>query len=171
MRRKHLLIGNTTFVLQILQTMPKIEAHEEAATRNQTVLSNLLKNYDTSPDDFASWVVTVAFYKALHLVEGIFYMDGMLSQEKRPFHSKDHKERNQRLKDIKKFGHIWKNYRPLFEASMVARYLFDPNSGAEQANLNTYLSGNSVYGQFINHHLRQIEKSFDVKKADYSQCK
>jgi len=45
--------------------MPKIEAHEEAVTRNQTVLDCLLQNYSNSPDDFAPWAVTVAFYKAV----------------------------------------------------------------------------------------------------------
>jgi len=91
----------------------------------------------------------------------------MLSLKNCPFHSKDHKERNQRLKNIKRFGHIWKNYRPLFVASMVARYLFDPDTGKEHISLNAYLSGDSVHSKFINHHLRQIEKSFEAKKADY----
>ena len=141
--------------------MPNFEAHEEAANRNQKVLNCLLENYDHSPDDFAHWVIAVAFYKALHLVEAIFYTDG--------FHSTDHRERNQRLKDVKKFGHIWKHYRPLFEASMVARYLVNPHSGTDQTDLNTYLSDTAIRSQFINHHLRQIEKTFDAKKADYKQ--
>jgi len=147
--------------------MPNLEAHEEAATRNQTVLDCLLMNYDSSPDDFAHWVITVAFYKALHLVEGIFYMDGLLSHEKRPFHSKEHKERNQRLKNIKRFEHLWKHYRPLFEASMVARYLYDPHSDMEQTDLSTYLSGNSIRHKFIEHYLHQIEKSFEARKIEY----
>jgi hypothetical protein len=147
--------------------MPKIEAHEEVAIRNQIVLDCLLENNNTSPSEFAPWAVTVAFYKALHLVEGIFYIDG-LQHEKRPFHSKDHKERNQRLKSIKKFGHIWKHYRPLFAVSMIARYLFDPDTGTDQIDLDAYLPGNSVRSTFINHHLRQIEKSFESKKADFA---
>ena len=51
---------------------------------------------------------------------------------------------------------------------MVARYLFDPNTGTDQPNLNEYLSDNSVQSKFINHHLRQIEKSFEAKKANYA---
>ena len=146
--------------------MPTLEAHEEAAIRNQTVLDCLLVNYDRSPDDFANWVITVAFYKALHLVEGIFYMEG-----NRPLHSKEHKERNQRLKNTKRFEHLWKHYRPLFEASMVARYLYDPSTDTDQTDLNTYLSGNSIRSKFIDHYLRQIEKTFDAKKAEYETRK
>jgi len=140
--------------------MPNFEGHEAAAARNQKVLDCLLENYDSSPDDFAHWVIAVAFYKALQLLEGIF------SCEKQPFHSKDHQERNRRLKEIKKYEHLWRHYRPLFEASMVARYLVLPNSGADQTDLNTYLSGTSIRGKFINHCLRQIEKSFATIKAD-----
>ena len=143
--------------------MPNFEGHEEAATRNQKVLDCLLENYDHSPDDFAHWVIAVAFYKALHLVEGIF------SQEPQPFHSKDHQERNRRLKDVKKYEHLWRHYRPLFEASMVARYLVAPNSGTAQLDLNAYLSGASIRGKFVNHYLRQIENTFATVKADYKK--
>lgn len=147
--------------------MPDLKAHEEAATRNQVVLDCMVANHDLAPDDFAPWVVTVAFYKALHLVEGIFYIDGLTSNEKRPIHSKDHAERNGLLKTVKNFQHLWRNYRPLWEASMVARYLFDPKTDMEQTDLSAYLSGDSIRSKFINHYLCQIEKSFSVKKTDY----
>jgi len=140
--------------------MPNFEGHEEAAARNQKVLDCLLENYDHSPDDFAHWVIAVAFYKALHLIEGVF------SQEQQPFHSKDHQERNRRLKEVKKYGHLWRHYRPLFEASMVARYLVAPNSAEDQTDLSTYLSGTSIRSKFINHYLRQIEHAFATAKAD-----
>ena len=143
--------------------MPNFEAHETAATRNQKVLDCLLENYEHSPDDFAHWVVTVAFYKALHLVEGIF------SQEEQSFHSKDHSDRNRRLKNVKKYEHLWRYYRPLFEASMVARYLVVPYSEADQMDLNAYLSGASIQVKFINHYLRQIENTFATIKAEHEK--
>jgi len=147
--------------------MPDLKSHQEAATRNQTVLDCLLENYDGSPDNFAPWVVTVAFYKALHLVEGIFYADGLSSKEKRGFHSKDHQERNQRLRKDNKYKHLWKHYRPLWEASIVARYLFDVDTGTDQTDLNAYLSGTDIRSKFIGHYLRQIEKSFDGRIKEY----
>jgi len=137
--------------------MPNFEVHEAAVARNQKVLDCLLEHDEHSPSDFAHWVITVAFYKALHLVEAAF------SREKRSFHSADHYERNQRLKSIKKYEHIWKHYRPLFEESLVARYLVASNS---ETNFNTYLSGSSVRTTFIDHHLRQIENSCATMKAD-----
>jgi hypothetical protein len=143
--------------------MPDLISHQEAATRNQIVLNCLLTNYDNSPNDFVHWVITVAFYKALHLVEGIFYVDGLTSKEKRAFHSKDHQERNQRLKSNKRFEHLWRHYRPLWEASMVARYLFDVHSGRDQTDLQAYLPEDSIRSKFIGHHLKQIEKTFEVK--------
>jgi len=140
--------------------MPNFEVHEAATLRNQKVLDCLLENDDHSPDDFAHWEITNAFYKALHLVEALF------SQAKRPFHSKDHQERNRRLRDIKKYEHIWKHYRPLFETSMAARYSVDPSTGKDLLDLNAYLSGRSTRAKFIDHHLRQIENSYAAMKAD-----
>lgn len=140
--------------------MPNFEVHETAAARNQNVLDCLLENYAHSPNDFAHWVLTVAFYKALHLVETIF------SQETQPFHSKDHHERNQRLKNIKKYEHIWRHYRLLLDASMAARYLVVPHSGEDLTDLDAYLSGDSIHAKFINHSLRQIENSFAAVKEE-----
>ena len=50
--------------------MPSKEAHLTAAKRNQATIDYLLAG-----DEHLPWVVTVAFYKALHLVEAVFAAD------------------------------------------------------------------------------------------------
>ena len=68
----------------------------------------------------AEWVATIAFYKAVHVVEAVF--DAHLKQ-----HSHGHDSRIETLKSPI-FHALFTPYRPLFGASLVARYLEDSSS-------------------------------------------
>lgn len=100
--------------------MPSKEAHVAVAKRNQATLDFLLGG-----DDHLPWVVTVAFYKALHIVEAVFAADRHSPMP----HTDDHKVRNRLLKTTNRYAQLWRMYRPLWDASLVARYLrVDDNS-------------------------------------------
>ena len=81
------------------------EAHLNKAKTNQAFL-------ETIPDEFSDWLGIVAFYTAVHLVEAMFARQGA------PSH--DHAHRNRRLK--RQHPAIWRNFRPLYNASNLLRY-------------------------------------------------
>ena len=81
------------------------DAHLKKAQTNQAFL-------ETIPDEFSDWLAIVAFYKAVHLVESIFARQGTPSN--------NHTQRNKRLK--RHYPEIWKNFRPLYNASILLRY-------------------------------------------------
>src|SRR3990172_8898931 len=95
--------------------MPSKDAHLAAARENQDVIDYLCLQVDKFP----GWIATVAFYKALHVVEALFAVDGTGSGG----HTDRHEDRNRLLKKTSRYQHIWKSYRPLYQASLIARYL------------------------------------------------
>jgi hypothetical protein len=80
--------------------------HKEKADHIQEFLNSI----DSAR--FPDWVVTAAFYKAVHLVEMLFATHGR--------HSDNHRDRHDTLK--RSFREIWKQYRPLYALSRRARY-------------------------------------------------
>jgi hypothetical protein len=126
--------------------MPNELDHIKAANHNQEVIEALLPRLN----DFADWITIIAFYKALHIVEAVF----ATGKEPSMRHGIDHNMRAQILKTTNKYKHIWANYRPLYNASMVARYLEDPS-----CNFNVYLTPQQVRNSILNDHLHRIENS------------
>lgn len=127
--------------------MPSETAHLALADRNHAVIEHLLQQ----PDECAEWVVTVTFYKALHLVEALFAHDGA-------GHGQSHERRDQLLKANRRYSHIYRHYRPLWAASVVARYLQDPQ-GKDYCNFSDYLPVDKVKAEILHHRLRKIEQS------------
>lgn len=94
--------------------MPSKQAHVTAAKSNQAAIDYLLKE-----DTHLAWVVTIAFYKALHTVEAL-----LASGSESVKHFDEHKTRNKFLKSDHRYSQIWKMYRPLFEASLVLKQVY-----------------------------------------------
>lgn len=124
--------------------MPTQEAHVKAANANRKTLDFLTERVE----DHSRWVVTVAFYTALHVVEAVLAQDGI--------HQDDHKRRHHYLKSNRKYQHIWKHYQPLFNDSLVARYLTCDESGVTFSDFSQYMSPDDIVQQHIKHHLKQI---------------
>lgn len=129
--------------------MPSRESHLALAERNQRTLDYLLKECDTH----SAWVATVAFYKALHLVEATF-----TSNPDPHKHHHNHESREAYLKRTARYKHIWSFYRQLLSASLVARYLENRNA-SEISSFAEYLSPDEVRGKVVGHWLKQIEAS------------
>lgn len=90
--------------------------HIELANRNHETLLYLAKDAAAHGE----WLATVAFYKAVHIVEAVF--DATIGH-----HSNGHDARIDTLKHPK-FADLFKAYRPLYAASLVARYLEDSSA-------------------------------------------
>ena len=129
--------------------MPSRDAHLRLAEANQKAIDYLLLQYKK----FSDWITTVAFYKALHLVEALFAKEGR--------HGQSHERRERILKTERKYQHIYKHYYPLLEASLVARYLEDREKG-EYGSFSEYLAPDEVKTEILNYRLKNIERS--VKK-------
>lgn len=98
------------------------------------------------------WVVTVAFYKALHIVEAVFIAD-----KKSPIkHADDHSQRNDVLKRHNRYQHLWKHYRPLWNDSLIARYLQGNKEVDTYCGFADYMSLSEVEKKHLDHHLVQI---------------
>ena len=128
--------------------MPSEAAHIDHAIHNQAVIDLLVPQLQEFPD----WVATVAFYKALHIVEAVF------SNDKGIGHEHSHEDRENRLKRNKSYEHIWRNYRPLWAASMVARYL-ERRGGQQYSSFSQYMLPTKVEHKLLRHHLRQVQQS------------
>jgi len=123
-------------------------SHIDQALHNQTVIDSLaLPN-----SDMWDWVTTIAFYKALHLVEAVF------SNDKEIGHGINHENREKWLKTKPKYQQIAKYYRPLWAASMIARYLQDEH-GKFFNCFSDYLPPDKVKSDILNHYLHQVQKA------------
>ncbi len=91
--------------------------HIELANRNHDALLLLMEHAEQHPE----WVVIVAFYKAVQIVEAAL-------ANHRGYDSNSHDRRIEQLKRPE-FKEIFRAYRPLFGASLIARYLEDSTPG------------------------------------------
>jgi len=128
--------------------MANEEAHVRLALRNQATIDHLR----TDAPKYSEWITTVAFYKALHIVEAVFFRNG-------GNHGTDHEDRARRLKEAR-YSHIWKHYRPLWAASTVARYLQDTIQRSGSFNsFAEYMPAGDVDRLILNHYLHQVQQS------------
>jgi hypothetical protein len=134
--------------------MPNETSHLSLANHNQDLLDKLVGEIDEFPD----WVATVAFYKALHVVEAVFACENPAR------HGADHPSRERILKMDSKYAHIYRHYRVLYAASMVARYMQD-----SQTDFTSYLSPQQVIDTLLKHRLHEVEKSAAKKLRNPDQ--
>lgn len=117
--------------------------HIACADRTQLTIGHLLQNKAVH----SPWIATAAFYKAVHIVEAVFYNDSAVR------HTSDHDRREQALKNARKYAHIYTNYSILKRASTNARYLSECDS------FDDYISPEKVIAKLLKHHLHQLETS------------
>jgi hypothetical protein len=94
--------------------MPQKDNHVYQAVHNLEVLCHLSVN-----PNFADWMVTVACYSCIHLIEALLAIED--ASKARTIHSTGHSERNLVLQTA--YPTVWKKFRPIYDASLVARYL------------------------------------------------
>ena len=93
--------------------MPSKDSHLRIVHENTAAINWVRQAQPPMPQ----WVVTIAFYKALHIIEAVFAAD-----KKSPIrHADDHAQRNDVLRREPRYSHLWKHYRPLWNDSLIAR--------------------------------------------------
>jgi len=91
--------------------MPDPQAHLRQARHNRDLIDTL----DPATTRFLDWIVTVAFYVALHRVEAWFAGKGL--------HFEDHTQRDDWLSKAKELRRsVWPRYKELEFQSRQARY-------------------------------------------------
>ena len=90
--------------------MPTAQLHLDKQSRTELARSDLEQSQN-SPQH-ADWIVTLAFYRALHAVDSYF--------AKLNIHPQGHRDRNQHVQNH--LGSIHKRYFALYTASIKARY-------------------------------------------------
>jgi len=135
--------------------MASASDHIALANRNHDALCALLPNAAQHPE----WIATIAFYKAVHVVEAVFALD---SSE----HSYSHDDRIERLKRPA-FHDLFMHYRPLYAASVIARYLEDSVSKKldpsvtltkRYKSFTCYMPAESVVKRLLRHRLKPLEE-------------
>jgi RNase P protein component len=127
--------------------MPGQQDHEILARENLKALQFIR----TRVDDFPQWATIIAFYSALQVVEALFANEGV--------HSDQHTDRNHRLKSEKRYQHIWKHYRDLWNDSLIARYMEDAARSRHGPLFAVYLTDARVEQTHVRHNLAQVIKS------------
>ena len=130
--------------------MPSESDHLALAAHNQETVDFLL----TGGDRFPVWVVTVVFYKALHLVDAMLdRLDGK--------HGVDHRTRNTILRANRRYLNVLKHYNAIKEASVVARYLHDQGSSHSYRTFADYCPAQRVKSEYVDGRLKELQKSID----------
>lgn len=123
--------------------------HVVLANKNHDCLLQLAGN----PVAFPEWVTTVAFYKAVHVVEAVF------ANELR-YHSTSHDSRQRRLKTEPKLKAIFTDFQALMTASRIARYL-EASSGKMTTRFKTFTDAipvPDVMDQLVYKRLYRVEQ-------------
>jgi hypothetical protein len=141
---------------------PVVGQNLDLANRTQASIKCLLAD----GPHHGPWIATMAFYKAVHVVEAVFLrLDG--GPRKR---SSSHDDRDNRLRRDTRFAHILKAYRPLFNASLVARYL--SSDGQAYPDFEAYMPASTVLSELIHNRLHQVEESASrlVPDLKFDRC-
>ena len=105
---------------------------------NRAFLSTIQPAY---PD----WLVTVAFYVALHAVDALLTYDNVAGVT-------SHSARNETLLRTNKYLAVRKCYMPLYDLSQTVRYLADPTK---------WVPASEIEKNIINRLIYPIEKSVE----------
>ena len=121
----------------------KREGHLKKASENLNQLNKMIDDSNPSSD----WIITVAFYRALHLLEA-----GAIGKPPKAGIPKveNHEARREYVKRTRSTKDIWKNYLKLDRASRTARY--DVDGSMEKYELDV------IQDKLLNTDLRAIEQ-------------
>lgn len=120
--------------------------HIKLANRNDAALKLLM----ASPSH-PEWVVTIAFYKAVHIVEAVF-------DHTKGWHSTSHDQRLNSLKSLTVFKPIFKPFRSLYGLSRIARYLVD-SSGRGYGSFADAMPDSDVDAKVVQGFLKTVENN------------
>ncbi len=124
---------------------PSEANHLTLANKNHDALQHLMSD----PQKYAEWIATVAYYKAVQVVEAV-----LANRGKRSCSHVD------RLAQVKKIGRpdLHRHLRAMWAASSVARYLYDNSDKSHYSSFADYIKPESVIHLLVKRRLRPIEQ-------------
>ncbi len=122
---------------------PAVANHKARWVHNRQFIASLQETY-------CDWMLTGAFYAAVHAVETLIAFDGQPN-------TTSHEARNQVLKNVKRYQQIWRHYRELYNASQTTRYHCAPQD---------WIPSNDIKTIWIPNYLYPIEKSVQKLMGD-----
>jgi hypothetical protein len=128
--------------------MGKEADHLALANKSQDVLELLLKEPEKHPE----WITTVAFYKAVQLIDA-----ACVKAHGSVCHG--HPQRLDRVKTSSHLGSVFAHYRFLWNASVIARYLYEgdaPHKG--YSSFTDYMAAKDVEKRVVQKRLLPIEQ-------------
>lgn len=114
--------------------MPNGEEHLEKYRVNKRLLESSDMNIDST--DHFEWVIIVAFYSALHLIEREININKKILSDG----TKNHKQRSFIIASSTRFINIRSAYNNLFNSCWKARYEAGRSSRREAKKMLEYLS-------------------------------
>ena len=123
-----------------------------AASQNHIALANKNQNAleFVAQGSHDEWVATIAFYKAIHVVEAACRNLGSR-------HCHSHKTRLELMQVKKELKPIYKHFRVLYQASCIARYLYDHDSKTDYTSFGDYIPSGEAYEKLIVGRLKNVE--------------
>jgi hypothetical protein len=118
--------------------MASSQSHIDQWKHNRAFLATIAPAY---PD----WLVTVAFYVALHAVDALLAHDKVSGVT-------SHDGRNRTLMNTNRYAQIWKHYQTLYDLSRTVRYLAAPAK---------WIPADQVDAQVLRRNLYPIERSVE----------
>ncbi|MGW8257967.1 MAG: hypothetical protein ACWGMZ_10815 [Thermoguttaceae bacterium] len=129
--------------------------HIKLANSNQKLIEHLIVQ-----NLFHDWLATVAFYKAVHVVEAVF-------ANNLHCHSHSHADREMKLTRTARFKAVFKNYKHLQNESRNFRYLIFPNTRLTIDDVKSKLIYKRLYG--VEQHSLQFLSQQAVQLLDKVQ--
>jgi hypothetical protein len=121
--------------------------HINLANRNHDALRVLAQADPPHPE----WMATIAFYKALQIIEGCFANLGL-------GHGCGHQKRLEVMSHDRRFDHVFRHYKALLEASEIARYLSSSGTGATIYRcFDDYMDSANVKDRLLGERLKNVE--------------
>lgn len=96
--------------------MPTDAQHMKKYKDNKSLLNSSEMNIETTK--YHDWVVTVAFYSAVHIIEGEIFKNATILGN----HTENHEQRSQIVASHDRFKNIRAQYNQLKTRCWVARY-------------------------------------------------
>ena len=129
--------------------------HIALANKNQLALNTLVQDASRHPE----WVATIAFYKAIHVIEAACRNLGL----KHPY---NHKSRLELLRVKNELKPIYRHFKALYVASCIARYLHDHDSKTDFSSFVDYISASDVHRDLVQNRLKNVEDALLAHLSD-----
>lgn len=127
--------------------MPSEQSHIIAAQSNHETLRYLLQE----ADNHLPWIGTVAFYKALHVIDILFAREQC--------HPTTHADRMRILAKDNRMKCIFSHFKPLQLMSEKARYLSCCTEVGGYTRFDSHIPKQRLLNDYLFHHLYQVEQS------------